>query len=196
MGIDVWLRRPNAAELEQRAAPAQASEAEPTPRPATKAQPPSRPADVAAHRSPQTPDAAQEAPVEVERFSLVCIRTSHAILISDPLDNPAHRRLAGDIAASVGIALRLPTEKARQLEFRFPQVEGAGGDWRRSLAAFLTKQQAVGEPRLLLLTRGARPRFEGWLEHPALEMDELAELATDAGRKRALWQQIQQRLEA
>ena len=133
------------------------------------------------------------AATEIERFELLCVRAPNALLFTSALASAAHQRLAQDIALSVSLAMQRTPGNTEWLSFRYPQVSGADGDWRRPLRAFTNKQLGLIEPALVLVAGGVAERFEGWLEPAPLHFADFDTLARDAALKAALWREIRSR---
>jgi len=122
------------------------------------------------------------------------VRSAAAILLAASPLTRNQQRLAKDIVASAAFGVAGPAGTVTMAEFRYPPIAAAqlvrAGSPERALRAFMSKQ-TQGSPGLkVLLCRDAAGWFTGWYAEPLLEIDNLADLQGDAGRKRALWARI------
>ena len=215
MGIDVWFERPLASEMPEDqqkvsetirvqtpAANARRAWATNEARSPSLTRPVAVPT-VSTHPEvgPDTTATRGAGSTPVEPFVLACVRGNGVVLLTrGPLPRN-QQRMARDIVLAAMRVRRLSPVDVQVVDYRYPPAAdlGAGrvGAPDRALRAFLSVQRqggadASGERALvsgglILMTDNTHSLFRDWLTEPQLVIGDLATLAGDAARKRALW---------
>ncbi len=215
MGIDVWFERPRDGEAraerqvveKQPGAVATLTSTQPLPQVGeARSAPPPRP-QVKPHTGPLPAEpalAVRSVPADkrlhIEPFVLACIRGSGVLLLTGAPLMKNLQRMAQDIVRAVMSLRRFSATDLQVIEYRYPPAADLGldrvGSPDRALRAFLSVQRQIagidagsvaGHRGLILITQDANSLFRDWLSDPHEVIDDLANLAGDAARKRALW---------
>lgn len=215
MGIDVWFERPLASEMreddqkvtETISVPTSAANARRATAP-TEVRSPSMPRPVAVPTVSNHPEVGRDTTARrgegqppIEPFVLACVRGNGVVLLTrGPLPRN-QQRMARDIVLAAMRVRRVSSVDVQVVDYRYPPAAdlGAGrvGAPDRALRAFLSVQRqgvadtsgerALESGGLILITDNAHSLFRDWLTEPQVVIGDLATLAGDAARKRALW---------
>lgn len=161
--------------------------------------PPDIPPNIPEAREPSQ-DAAESSSVSSVRIELNVVATSSLVHLGEVPLSAQELRFLQDLASALhwARARSALNDKLRNTEFRWPIVEAAGTP-ERAVAVFCQKHQMLSGETPVLITPATQAALSPWISAETshwIPIETLGEVSGQGAAKRALWQQVMQRLDS
>ena len=161
--------------------------------------PPDIPPNIPEAREPSQ-DAAESSSVSSVRIELNVVATSSMVHLGEVPLSAQELRFLQDLASALhwARARSALNDKLHNTEFRWPIVEAAGTP-ERAVAVFCQKHQMLSGETPVLITPATQAALTPWISAETshwIPIETLGEVSGQGAAKRALWQQVMQRLDS